>query len=145
MIIRKAERKDIPRILDLYAQLESGQHSVLSQEGAEAVFHKMELYPDYSVYVAESGGEIVGTFALAVMDNMAHMGAPSGLVEDVVVSEPLRGKGIGRQMMEFAMGLCRRSGCYKMSLSSNLARVDAHRFYKNLGFAVHGYSFLVEL
>ena len=36
--------------------------------------------------MAELNGEIVGTFALLIMDNLAHLGAPSGVVEDVVVA-----------------------------------------------------------
>ena len=78
-----------------------------------AVFDRMASYPDYKVYTAEADGEIVGTFALAIMDNLAHMGAPSGLIEDVVVKEECRGLGIGKKMMLFALERCREAGCYK--------------------------------
>jgi GNAT superfamily N-acetyltransferase len=77
------------------------------------------------------------------MDNLAHSGAPSGVVEDVAVRAGQRGQGIGKRMMEFALERCREAGCYKMALSSNLRREEAHRFYDSLGFERHGYSFLV--
>ncbi len=79
------------------------------------------------------------------MDKLAHNGKPSGLVEDVVVDETLRGLGIGREMMRFAMEYCRARGCYKLALSSNLKRVEAHGFYETLGFRRHGFSYVVEL
>jgi GNAT superfamily N-acetyltransferase len=46
--------------------------------------------------------------------------------------------------MAYAMDICRAKGCYKLVLSSNQKREDAHRFYEKLGFTKHGYSFLIE-
>jgi GNAT superfamily N-acetyltransferase len=79
------------------------------------------------------------------MENLAHMGAPSALVENVVVDERCRSQGIGAAMMHFAMDEARRAGCYKLALSSNLVRERAHAFYDRLGFERHGYSFRVML
>jgi len=56
----------------------------------------------------------------------------------------MKGQGIGTAMMQFAMEECRKAGCYKLSLSSNLQREAAHRFYEGLGFKKHGFSFVVE-
>jgi hypothetical protein len=47
--------------------------------------------------------------------------------------------------MEHAMNACREFGCYKLTLSSNLKRERAHRFYEGLEFERHGYSFLIEI
>jgi GNAT superfamily N-acetyltransferase len=88
---------------------------------------------------------VVGTFALLVLDNLAHGLTPAGLVESVVVAEGRRGQGIGAAMMRFAMDRCAEAGCYKLALSSNVRRVDAHRFYERLGFVQHGLSFSVPL
>lgn len=143
-MVRKANERDLDQILGLYAQLEADQSRGTDLAAARKIFGKIQSYPDYSVYVADLDGKIIGTFALAVMDNLAHMGAPSGLVEDVVVSEDYRHKGIGGQMMTFAMELCRQKGCYKIALSSNIIREGAHRFYESLGFEIHGYSFIAK-
>jgi GNAT superfamily N-acetyltransferase len=142
--IQAASEADLASILALYAEVEDDAR-VISIEEARLLFAQMRNYPDYRVYVAKSGKSIVGTFALLIMDNLAHMGAPSGVVEDVVVHRDWRGKGVGKQMMQFAMNRCRERGCYKLALSSNLKREAAHRFYDGLGFQRHGYSFIVEL
>ena len=142
--IQAASETDLASILALYAEIEDDA-PVISIEEARLVFARMGNYPDYRVYVAKSGKSIVGTFTLLIMDNLAHMGAPSGVVEDVVVHRDWRGKGVGKQMMRFAMDRCRERGCYKLALSSNLKREAAHRFYDGLGFQQHGYSFIVEL
>lgn len=141
--IRPATEADLPAILALYRDV--GDSHVLPRHRAQAIFRRLQSYPDYVVYVAVSAGEIVGTFALLIMDNLAHLGAPSGVVEDVVVRRDRQGRGIGRRMMQLARERCRERGCYKMTLSSSLRRDAAHRFYETLGFKRHGYSFLMEL
>jgi GNAT superfamily N-acetyltransferase len=142
--IRAATETDLPSILALYVDVEDGG-PVLSIEEARSIFVRMKTYPDYTIYVAMLDGSIVGTFELLIMDNLAHMGAPSGVLEDVVVHRDWRGKGVGKQMVRFAMDRCRERGCYKLALSSNLKREAAHRFYDGLSFQRHGYSFVVEL
>jgi GNAT superfamily N-acetyltransferase len=142
--IREAGEADLPLVLPLFGQLGMDDGSVLDPAGAKALFEKMRRYPDYRLYTAVLDGKVLGAFALLIMDNFAHLGAPSGIVEDVVVREGWRGKGIGAAMMRFAMACCREKNCYKMVLSSNRNRADAHRFYRSLGFETHGYSFGVE-
>ena len=142
--IRAATEENLQAILDLHLEIEDDSR-VLSIEKARSIFARMQSYPDYKIYVVMLGGSIVGTFALLIMDNLAHMGAPSGVLEDVVVHRDWRGKGVGKQMVQFAMDRCGERGCYKLALSSNLKRKAAHRFYDDLGFQRHGYSFVVQL
>lgn len=123
--------------------MDSGPELDLST--AEIIFERMKSYPNYSTFVAEVEGEIIGTFTLLIMDNLAHRGAPSGIVEDGVVQQGWRGRGVGKEMMRYAMEKCKKTGCYKLVLSSSENREAAHRFYESLGFQRHGYSFLVPL
>jgi len=59
-------------------------------------------------------------------------------------SEPRR-RGIGRALMDQAIGIARQAGCYKLFLGSNVKRADAHEFYRALGFHVHGPVFRMDL
>jgi GNAT superfamily N-acetyltransferase len=141
--IKEATLKDLSGILNLYSTvLDNGD--VLTIEQAEMLFKKMQTYPNYKVYIAKNEEEIVGTFALLIMDNLAHQGTPSGIVEDVAVLNNLQGKGIGKLMMEFAMVQCKKAGCYKLILSSNVKRKEAHAFYESLDFEKHGFSFRID-
>jgi len=143
MMIREATEIDLPAILALYAQLGQDDGSVLSLKEACCILDRMNSYPDYRLYVALVAGRVVGTFSMLIMDNMAHKGARSAILEDVVVEERLRGKGVGKRMMAFAYEICKEKGCYKLALNSNRNRKDAHRFYESLGFEMHGYSFSI--
>jgi GNAT superfamily N-acetyltransferase len=142
--IQEAKEQDLLAIIDLYKQLDRSGSEQLSIEEAIQMFRKINRYPDYKLYVAVKDRQIVGTFVLLIIDSLAHQGKPSGIVEDVVVHETWRGKGIGKSMMRFAMDYCKRAGCSKLALSSNMRRVAAHQFYESLGFQKHGYSFRVD-
>ena len=143
--VRQAGAADIPAVLALYAQPDLDDGKVLPVEQAVALLERFGRYPDYTLYVAEQADEIVGSFALLVMDNLGHLGTPSGIVEDVVVAPARQSQGIGQAMMEFALERCREKGCYKLVLSSNAKRTRAHAFYESLGYERHGYSFRVDL
>ncbi len=140
---RAATKADLPKVLRLYAQPDMDDGTTIPLHDAERIFERMARYPDYRIYVAVYDAEIVGTYSLLIMDNLAHQGMPSGIIEDVAVDPAWHGRGIGKLMMRHALALCGEKGCYKAALSSNLRRERAHAFYESLGFERHGYSFRV--
>lgn len=143
--LRVADATDLPAILAIYAQPGVDDGAMLPLAQAKVILARLQQYPDYHLFVAEVDGHVVGTFALLIMDNLGHLGAPSGVVEDVAVDPAWQGKGIGKAMMQFAMVRCQEAGCYKLTLSANQKRQAAHTFYTSLGFRQHGYSFWVDL
>lgn len=145
MVIREANAEDLQSLLRVYRESGLDPDGNLSLSEGAAILERIKQYPYYKVFVAATDGQIVGTFALLIMDNLAHKGTRSGLVEAVGVLPSFQGKGIGEEMMQFAMNRCKEHGCYKMALSSNEARTDAHKFYESLGFTRHGFSYRVEL
>lgn len=142
--IRQAIEADLPDVLALYAQPDLDNGKVLSDCEAKGVFAQFAQYPNYRLFVAELEGKVVGSFALLVMHNLAHRGTPSAIAEDVVVAKVNQGQGIGRQLMAHALREAKLAGCYKLALSSNRKRQDAHSFYESLGFEQHGFSFVME-
>jgi GNAT superfamily N-acetyltransferase len=141
-IIREADEHDLPDVLQLYTQPEIDDGQKLALNTARAIFRQFRYYPHYTLFVAERGVRIVGSYAFLVMHNLGHLGAPSAIVEDVVVAPELHGQGIGQAMMRHAMNEARTAGCYKLMLSSNAKRHRAHAFYETLGFEPHGTSFI---
>jgi GNAT superfamily N-acetyltransferase len=141
---RAASKADLSEILRLYAQPDLDDGQILSLYEAERIFERMANYPDYKIYVMVYDNQIIGTFALLIMDNLAHLGAPSAVIEDVAVDPKWQGRGFGKQMMYYALEAARKAGCYKAVLSSNLKRERAHAFYESLGFERHGYSYRIS-
>jgi len=156
LLMREATEDDLPAVLALYAQPAMDDGRVLTLEEAQLVLAQFRQYPSYRLWVAceaaveaspdaDSGGEVVGTYALLIMHNLAHQGTPSAIVEDVVVSAQRQGQGIGQHMMQHAQQQARVAGCYKLVLSSNQKRERAHAFYESLGFQRHGFSFVIGI
>lgn len=141
--IRRADRRHLGEITALLAQLDG--EPVLPLRRAEQLYRAMRRHPGYHVYLAWRGHEAVGTFSLLVIPTLMHDGAREALVDGVVTAPHCRGQGIGRRMMEAALQIAARAGCYKLALSSNVKRLDAHRFYRDLGFRQHGISFSVPV
>ena len=136
MRVREARPGDLGRLLELYGGPERLYRNVerLKQDRAEDLFTRVLLDPNQQTLVAEVYDEVAGTAVLAVLPNLAHGGAPYAVVENVVVDEEYREEGIGRALMEEAMGRAWAAGAYKLTLSSNVGREGAHEFYRKLGF-----------
>jgi GNAT superfamily N-acetyltransferase len=145
MIIRKAQIEDLPSVLALYGQPDFDNGAVVNLEAARNFLEEIGRYPDYTLYVAEIEGEVVGVYSLLIMHKLAHKCTPSAILEDIVVATSRQRQGLGRAMVSHAMDMARSKSCYKLVLSSNARRTDAHRFYDQLGFQRHGISLHVAL
>ncbi|BFM23327.1 GNAT family N-acetyltransferase [Microbacterium sp. che218] len=85
--------------------------------------------------VDDAAGRLVGTLQLTVIPGMARRGATRLLVEGVRVSSAERSSGIGTAVMRWVMHVAApATGATLVQLTSDAARVDAHRFYTRLGF-----------
>jgi len=135
---REASRTDLPDILRLLAQPDLDDGEALPLAEAERMFDRMARYPDYRIYVAIRGDRIVGCYALLIMDNLGHLGAPSGVIEDVAVDPQFHGQGIGRAMMRHALRMAQtraatRSRCRRISRAR--ARMPSTRRSASSGMA----------
>jgi GNAT superfamily N-acetyltransferase len=141
--VRDATDDDLPGVLHVLAEsgIDGGQSFSLDE--ARLHLARTRQWPNFRLLIAELDGTIAGTYSLVIMDKLGKRGTPAGVVEDVAVLPAMQGQGIGRAMMAHAIAECRKAGCYKLALSSNVKREDAHRFYESLGFTRHGYSFAV--
>ena len=142
--IRDAKVEDLPAVLRILAETGIDGGDSFSLAEATEHFARIRQTPGFRLLVAVAGGEIAGTYALQIMGKLGKRGTPAGIVEDVAVAVDRQGQGIGKAMMRHALEACRTAGCYKLALSSNVIRGDAHRFYDSLGFERHGYSFITR-
>jgi len=70
-----------------------------------------------------------------VIPGLSQQGAWHAQIEGVRTTGARRGQGIGKRMIAAVMAIARERGCASMQLLSNKSRIDAQRFYRNLGFA----------
>jgi GNAT superfamily N-acetyltransferase len=85
--------------------------------------------------VVNSAAIVVGTLQLTVIPGMARRGSTRLLVEAVRVASTERSAGVGSAVMHWVMEQAAvELRAPLVQLTSDAARVDAHRFYRRLGF-----------
>lgn len=90
--------------------------------------------PNQEMIVVEDDGVPVGCFQLSYLPGLMRRGQWRGQIEVVHVAQSQRNRGIGGEMMRWAIERCREHNCSMVQLTSNKKRTDAHRFYERLGF-----------
>jgi len=135
---RTASLTDLPAIVALLADDELGRGRELMGTPLDAryvaAFEAIAADANQRLVVAVDADAVVGTLQLSFIPGIAHTGAWRGQIEGVRIAAPLRGSGIGQQMLEWALAECRARGCSVVQLTTDKRRTDAHRFYERLGF-----------
>lgn len=136
--IRPARREDVPVIVAMLADDHLGRARERIElplpASYDAAFERVERDPNLTLVVAESEGRVVGCLQLAVLAGLSSQGGIRGLLEDVRVASDCRSRGIGEQLVQWAVAEAKARGCNLVELLTHASRVDAQRFYKRLGF-----------
>jgi GNAT superfamily N-acetyltransferase len=145
--VRDAQREDLPELVRMYQQLslDDPREDPEAIETYEAVLAAIDEHPAHHVLVAEEDGRLLGTATVIIEPNLTYTASPFALIENVVVTEAARGRGVGAKIIERCVELAREAGCYKVTLTSNKRRKEAHRFYEGLGFTASHEGFLLRL
>jgi GNAT superfamily N-acetyltransferase len=93
------------------------------------------------VLVGELDGEVVGVCQILIFQHFQHAGGWCCEIESVHVRSDLRSQGIGGALLDAAEALARDRGCYRVQLTSNNVRQEAHRFYANYGYVSSHHGF----
>ena len=87
------------------------------------------------VFVADLDGEVVGVCQVIVFRHLQHRGGRCAEIESVHVRSDVRSKGIGAALLRASEKFALTKDCYRIQLTSNNQRADAHRFYVANGYA----------
>ncbi len=98
--------------------------------------------PASTVLVAVNHGvDVVGMLQLITFRHVQHRGGRCAEIESMHVRHDLRYSGIGGKLLDHAVAHAREMGCYRVQLTSNSKRGDAHRFYERHGFVASHHGF----
>ena len=143
MNIRRADINDKPRIEELLRQVLEVHHNARPDifKSGTRKYTSRELEDiiaddNRPIFVAEDGGMIYGyafcIFVCHVADNILT-DIKTLYIDDLCVDEAARGKGIGRELYNFAVSFAKESGCYNLTLNVWADNVSALGFYEALG------------
>jgi N-acetylglutamate synthase-like GNAT family acetyltransferase len=138
--IRAARISDAECLAGLISQM---GHSV-TREGVEERMPQVLADELTEIVVAEGDGRVVGC-AVLTFRTVLHRAGLSATLALLVVDEAHRGRGIGARLVAWVESRARERGAKRLTLTSGLHRVDAHRFYRCLGFESTGLRFARDL
>jgi ribosomal protein S18 acetylase RimI-like enzyme len=137
--IRRAHRDDVGTIVAMLADDPLGSarerlENPLPQSYFQA-FEAVDRDPNVQLVVAQDGNaNVVGCLQLCILPGLSSRGASRALIEDVRVAASCRSRGIGEQLVQWAVAEARNRGCKLVELLTHKTRIDAQRFYVRLGF-----------
>lgn len=119
-----------PELVEAFARL-IPQLSTSSPPPGKGELAALVAAPGTSLLVARDGETVVGTLTLVVFR------IPTGMrawIEDVVVDESARGRGVGEALTGRALEIAAEAGAKTVDLTSRPSRDAANRLYRRLGF-----------
>lgn len=122
------------QLSDLYLQLNAD----LKQRSLQKIYKKSK---EIEIAVCLDDGLLIG---IAMMAKYTVISGHKGMIEDVVVSQDHRGKGIGRKLMELLLTRAKECNLDDVLLFSGHHRTAAISLYKSLGFTLKNSGLYVK-
>ena len=98
---------------------------------------------EYHLFGGFLGGDLVAVAGVLERRVLHH--ARHAWLYDLVVDEPLRGRGHGTAVVEYVEEWADERGCEYVALASPLTKEETHRFYGKQGYETWGYVIEKEL
>ncbi len=136
VVVRSAVLEDAASIIDLVegGALPESPHPPSALAEVQHALSEILASECCDVLVAELDGHVVGTAQLITFRHVQHRGSRCAEIESMHVDEAHRSAGIGAALLDALVEAAQRRGCYRIQLTSNKLRPDAHRFYTRHGF-----------
>ncbi|MCU1528294.1 MAG: family N-acetyltransferase [Frondihabitans sp.] len=150
VLLRRAVASDLAVIIELLADdpISASRGDRANDDDLpayERAFAAIDSDPAQELLVVDDHGDVVGTMQLTLIPGLARQGAHRLQIEAVRVRSDRRSAGIGAAMMTWAIEQAPHRGATLVQLTSDAARVDAHRFYERLGFTASHVGFKLRV
>ncbi|WP_155997409.1 GNAT family N-acetyltransferase [Streptococcus ruminantium] len=142
MTIRIANQSDIPSLVGLLQDILQVHHQARpdifkssGQKFSEADLIDLLEQPNKPVFVYELDGQVVGHLfcELSSVKNGTLEPIKTLFIDDLCVTNSVRGQRIGEQLYDFAFSYAKEQGCYNVTLDVWADNTRAVRFYERLG------------
>ncbi len=116
--IREATIEDQEEVFDLLRQLmtSANMDSPINQPSAVDTFRQVIEEEKGTVLVAEEGGKMLGLLTLSYPVAI-RCGGIYSCIEEFIVTEQARGKGVGGKLLEVAISKAAEKGCYELQVN----------------------------
>ncbi len=135
---RMATKKDLDSIVEMLADDVLGSKRERYEHPLPTsyikAFEAITSDPNNELVVACDGNEVIGVQQITFTPYITHQGGWRATIEGVRTSTSVRGKGVGTELIKWAIQRAEERGCHLVQLTTDKKRPDALRFYERLGF-----------
>lgn len=136
--IRPCRRNDFAAVVELLRQLWPDRN--LDTAALRKVYER-GLRAKSQVYLCASDANNVRGFVSLIIKNNLWQAANVGNIDELVVDEKHRGRGLGTQLLNEIIARASQRGCVRLELDSAFHRNSAHEFYQRQDFEKRAYLF----
>ena len=135
MKLIKATHLDIPELVELLNSLfEQEAEFEPNSETQSKALSKIILDSKIGIIlIAKGDDKILGMVNLLFTESTA-LGSKVALLEDMFVLSSSRGRGIGSQLIDYAISEAKKAGCKRITLLTDIENTKAQSFYQKKGF-----------
>ena len=138
VIFRTATRADLPCIVRLLADDDLGSQRERNEDPLPdsyySAYEEINKDTNHELIVAEIDGDVIGTLHLMFLPSISFQGGLRAQIESVRIDTKYQSRGIGSEMMTWAIKRAQDRGAHILQLTTHISRENAHRFYERLGF-----------
>lgn len=136
IIIRDLGKEDLISLKVLLDDLNNSikfNHEI-NEKDLNSVYVNIDKYPEiYSNYVAIENDKIVGFLSIVFYKTFLHKGG-TALINELIVAETHRNKGIGKKLIQKAIESAKSRGMDEIEVGTEITNTKAQNFYKKTGF-----------
>ncbi len=140
LIVRRATADDASNVAHLFATL----GYPIQPDDVPASLARLEVITDAVLLAMDDTDKPLGLIALHVFP-IVHLARPLALITGLVVSPDVRGRGVGRALVQAAREWAMERDCERLMVTSAEHRADAHAFYPAVGMPCTGRRFAITL
>jgi ribosomal protein S18 acetylase RimI-like enzyme len=134
--LRQATINDLSTIIALLSDdiLGAKREDAANYAKYLAAFQEVQQAQNIQLLVAQLGNEIIACCQLIFIPSLGQQGLKRLELENVRVKSSHRRQGVGRWLMEKIILIARQNKCGLIQLSTHKQRIDAQKFYQQVGF-----------
>jgi len=138
--INKITENDLYGLINLYSQLVNEKSDLNKMKN---IYKKIASNDNYYLLGAKDETDtLVGSIMGVVCYDLLRECRPFMVMENMIVNENSRGKGIGKKLIAKLESIAKEQGCIFIEFCSSSFRKEAHKFYESAGYnpdEVQGY------
>lgn len=140
-MIYRASAADCRSIYHLICELEE---TTFPFEAFKRYYEEIISNRSHVIFVAEEYGVIIGMLHFRMEAQLHHCGKIAEIME-LIIDKNYRSQGIGKKLIYEAENTAKQNCCIQIEVSSNMKRIDAHRFYEREGMRITHYKITKKL